>query len=65
MTTDPKKFFEDNIRRLPPQIEPVQSNLNKGLLALSQQIEALRSQQESQALLLQQSAQFLEQRLLR
>jgi len=62
MTTDPKKFFLDNIKRATPQTDPIQSNLNKGLLALSQQIEALQSQQVYQARLLQQIAQFLEQR---
>ena len=35
-----KKFFEDNINRI-PQSDPVTSNLNKGLLALAKEQESM------------------------
>jgi len=42
-----KKFFEDNINRLGPashSSSPLEHNLNRGLLALSEEVAQLRSE---------------------
>ncbi len=36
-----KKYFEDNIRNLPPATDPLNSNLNKGLLEIAKQQQHL------------------------
>lgn len=36
-----KKFFDDNIKRISPQADPVASNMNKGLYELAKQQEHL------------------------
>lgn len=38
-----KKFFEDNINRI-PVTDPVMTNLNKGFLALAKEQELMRSE---------------------
>ena len=38
-----KKFFEENINRI-PQSDPVMSNLNKGLLALAKEQESVSAE---------------------
>jgi len=38
------KFFEDNRKRIDARDQPVEHNMNEGLLALSHEIAQLRSQ---------------------
>ena len=41
-----KKFFQDNSRYINPKTDPVMHNINAGLLALSDEIEALQKNQK-------------------
>lgn len=47
--TSVTKFFEDNINYLDSQKDPVQWNLNQGLLALAKQIQRIENDQNSVA----------------
>jgi len=45
MTTDPKEFFKDNIKRIDSLKDPILHNMNYGFLTLCQQIDALAANQ--------------------
>ena len=55
-----KKFFEDNINRI-PQSDAVMSNLNKGFLALAKEQAAMHSELQMLRAELRQVAQMLQQ----
>jgi len=49
MTTDPKEFFKDNIKRIDPQKDPILHNMNYGLLTLCQQMDKIAANQQELA----------------
>ncbi|MFJ0380964.1 hypothetical protein RAK11_06975 [Bordetella bronchiseptica] len=56
------KFFEDNIKRLSAHANPLEWNLNHGLLALAKQMTAIQREQSDIEQRLQRIEQLLRSR---